>query len=815
MSLVQLYIPMEVAQPTVTRLGEQGQLQFRDLNPKVNAFQRAFVGEVRRLDEMERKLRFLAAQTEKAEIPVRPVPEHGDLLSRPRTTQQMDELESAINAHEARVLQLNNSHEALLRRSLELTEMKHVLHETASFFSAAEGRGEDLRRASSAGAGTGVNDSLLQSHYHMEEGGGPASGPATSSLTLGFVAGVIGRSKVPTLERVLWRALRGNLYLNYADIPESVIDPSTDEVVDKSVFVVFAHGREILAKSRKLAESLGATLYPVDGDVAARRESALAVVSRLEDLNAVLYNTNRTRKAELASVAEHLAVWLTIVRKEKAVYHTMNLFNYDRNRKCLIAEAWCPTLDIPNVQGILRSSSSPGFEEGTNKFTAGFQGIIDAYGVAKYGEVNPGLFTVITFPFLFAVMFGDIGHGILMASAAGYLCWKEKGLAKFDGGEIFDMMFGGRYIILLMGLFSIYTGAIYNDIFSQSMHIFHSGWEYRDVQANQTTSAHQVGIYPFGLDPAWHGTENMLIFSNSYKMKMAVLFGVAQMTFGICLQLWNFTHFKKRISILAEFVPQMIFMQAIFGYLCVTILYKWSVDWSTTDAAAPNLLNMLIFMFLSPGNVSEPLYAGQSLVQQILLLVAFICIPWMLLMKPLILKREHAAKVEAASHSRDSLDSAGPTDPNTSSASSHEEDPAAGVIASAGEGGEFNFGDIMIYQIIHTIEFCLGCISNTASYLRLWALSLAHAQLSAVLWDMTLASCFAMSPSAMPVGLVIGFAAWFIMTISVMLIMEGLSAFLHALRLHWMEFDNKFYEGSGKAFMPFAFRTILDDNAEE
>lgn len=774
----------------------------------------------------------------------------------------MDELEAAINAHESRVLQLNSSHEALLRRSLELTEMKHVLRETVSFFSAAEDRGEDLRRASSAGAGTGVNDSLLQSHYNMEEGGAPASGPnATSSLTLGFVAGVIDRSKVPTLERVLWRALRGNLYLNYADIPEPVTDPTTDEVVDKSVFVVFAHGREILAKSRKLAESLGATLYPVDGDLVARRESALAVDSRLEDLNAVLYNTNLTRKAELSSVAEHLAVWLTIVRKEKAVYHTMNLFNYDRTRKCLIAEAWCPTLDIPNIQAVLRSSSSPGFEEGydpaggtmpsilhelpttltpptyhrTNKFTTGFQGIIDAYGVAKYGEVNPGLFTVITFPFLFAVMFGDIGHGILMALAAGYLCWKEKALAKFNGGEIFDMMFGGRYIILLMGLFSIYTGAIYNDIFSQSMHIFHSGWEYRDVQANQTVTAHQVGIYPFGLDPAWHGTENMLIFSNSYKMKMAVLFGVAQMTFGICLQLWNFTHFKKRISILAEFVPQMIFMQAIFGYLCVTILYKWSVDWSSTDAAAPNLLNMLIFMFLSPGTVSEPLYSGQALVQQILLLVAFICVPWMLLMKPLILKREHEKKIASGyqavapssprvSHSRDSLDSAGP---NASSSSSHEEDPAAHVIASAGheeegaddghggEGGEFNFGDIMIYQIIHTIEFCLGCISNTASYLRLWALSLAHAQLSSVLWDMTLAGCFNMSPSLMPVGLVIGFGAWFIMTVSVMLIMEGLSAFLHALRLHWMEFDNKFYEGSGKAFMPFAFRTILDDSASE
>lgn len=86
--------------------------------------------------------------------------------------------------------------------------------------------------------------------------------------------------------------------------------------------------------------------------------------------------------------------------------------------------------NLPSILTELETKKTPPTYHRTNKFTEGFQGIIDAYGIARYREVNPGLFTIVSFPFLFAVMFGDIGHGFLMVLAAAYLCINEKKLSQ-------------------------------------------------------------------------------------------------------------------------------------------------------------------------------------------------------------------------------------------------------------------------------------------------------------------------------------------------------------------------------------------------
>jgi len=281
------------------------------------------------------------------------------------------------------------------------------------------------------------------------------------------------------------------------------------------------------------------------------------------------------------------------------------------------------------------------------------------------------------------------------------------------------------------------------------------------------------------------------------------------MTFATCLQIPNHIHFNKRSNIWTDFVPQVLFLHSIFGYLVFCIIFKWLKDWTVATTAPPNLLNMLITMFLKPGSINptEQLFPGQVGVQVFLLLLAGVCIPWMLCVKPYLVWKE-MKRVEAQGYRavRDESNGGGHL---RSHDADEEERAETGVVADDEHEHEEEFSEVMIHQAIHTIEFCLGCISNTASYLRLWALSLAHAQLSEVLWKMTLEGAFEMGP----IVLFLMFGMWFVLTIFILCVMEGLSAFLHALRLHWVEANGKHYGAEGYPFKPLTFVISDEDGA--
>ena len=244
----------------------------------------------------------------------------------------------------------------------------------------------------------------------------------------------------------------------------------------------------------------------------------------------------------------------------------------------------------------------------TTRFSAGFQALVDTYGVPRYREINPGVFAIVLFPFLFGIMFGDVGHGALLVLLALYFIRNEQQLQRQKLDDMVAMAFGGRYVLLLNGLFSMYVGLLYNEIFSVPMGLFHSTYSVTVLHGGGGGAARAEWdgtVYPFGIDPMWHLAANKMTFFNSFKMKASIVVGVLQMALGIMLSLLNHCEFGDRRAIWFQFVPELTFFLSIFGYLVFMIFRKWSIDWVDIAQQPPSLLNTLISMFMAPGVYTE------------------------------------------------------------------------------------------------------------------------------------------------------------------------------------------------------------------
>lgn len=833
-----LVLPVDRARQFVDLIGHNTKMQFEDMNAR--DMHRPYKKYIQRIDEMERILRFLMDELTKvpgAEV----IKNETDMFLDRAEEYKLDEVEARLKQIHQDFIQFKENNMKLTSKRNAAREEKYVV-QTAIASMAQMSTLHSHRSSRAAQDGDQFEFAASRSLLDDEEGG---SGRRTLETMFSNIAGVIPQADQDRFARTLWRATRGNTFTHFQQIPEPTQDPKTGREVHKSVFVIYFQdtrpGSSMSAmneKITKICSSYGVNTYRWPTSKEAAEEARLSLQVQVEDQERLLKAHENFVRTEAECLLERarpgsnslVEEWRMFCVKEKAIYATLNLFEGHMN---LRANCWYPEAEEDEIRRLLiqrsaghghssamlvsdrtmpRNKSPPTYIR-KNDFTAPFQELVDTYGLPSYQEANAALFTVVTFPFLFGVMFGDIGHGFMVLLVGAYAIWKADEL-KFS----LPTLFFARYMIFMMGLFAVYVGFLYNDMFSIGLNLFASRWEPIPSESHKpgavqsyrplfdTVNEGGPGPYPFGVDPAWHGAQNELVFMNSLKMKLSVVLGVVHMIVGLLLRFLNAVYNRNFIDFFCECIPMMVFMVCFFGFMDVMILYKWVTPMSDP----PSIINSLISMAMWTPDPNPML--GESL-PRILMITTMLTIPVMLIPKPLFIMQQHKARQAATERELQAIRHSGGLGPGAIGR------PAADVEAlhcqnEDHEEEEFDMMEIVIHQVIETIEYVLGTVSHTASYLRLWALSLAHQQLSVVFFGMTLGVGMSWSFPFNVIGIYITFAMWFAVTVGILLGMDCLECFLHCMRLHWVEFQSKFYKGEGHPFVPFRHRDILAKSEE-
>jgi len=642
-------------------------------------------------------------------------------------------------------------------------------------------------------------------------------------VQLDYMLGVIPNEDLAKFQRALFRLTRGNAYASFSNVNTKYDMKNKEKMPNKSVFFVAftsSKGEVLEKKLRRLCEALNARLFEIP-------ENIFDLTAELEKAHNDNKEAMKVLKSTEIKIFESLKYfflsknnlnvpYITQIRvalvRQLGIYENLNKFLLNGN--LMEGFIWVPQDEEfvyqDYVSGSKKSSEflayrhirinykklkkePPTFIK-TNEITMPFQEIVNTYGFPAYKEANPGLFTIITFPFLFGVMFGDVGHGLLLTSFAISLYLTNK--------HYLPAVKPFRYLLLFMGIFATFCGLMYNEFLSIPIPLFKSCYR---LSGDKYVKDDIDCVYPIGFDYTWDLSSNSISFVNSFKMKLSVIIGVLHMLLGIFMKGLNGLQFKDYLSFFFEFLPQFLFMIATFGYMCVCIVIKW-LTYYPDSSKAPSIIAIFINLV---GKVQEPLYATASVqetVQLVLVIVAFLCVPLMWIVKPLVVY------VRSRSHDTDHDNRDYEPESRKKHSLTNYDDESEVLLSrkdteikAEDDSDHHDVSELFVHQSIETIEFILGSVSNTASYLRLWALSLAHSQLARVFLDMLVKPFYEGNgnPYSNAIGIILTFLIFMIVTTAVLMLMDVMECFLHALRLHWVEFQNKFYKGNGHPYREY------------
>ena len=696
------------------------------------------------------------------------------------------------------------------------------------------------------------------------------------------------------MKRMIFRVSRDKVLCTFFDAE------FPDEFKPKEpmkIFVMFCPKIDyLIAKMLKVCDVYNCPRFDIPDNYVGHVMEILPDISEkiLEHKN-YLFEAKKTLKSHLEDyilIKKKLKLYKIYFRKEKLIF--LNLSKCNCSDNFIDGEVWVLKNTFDNLKRELDNGDDDivfidvkdyGMLRPTyinvNDFTYPFQEIVNQYGIPNYHEINPGYFTIITFPFLFGIMFGDMGHGLILLLISFYLFYLankgrrsnvinsdvlpeniEQNILDSKEDSMLKSCVQFRYFFLICSIFAIFCGLMYNEFFSIPLDLFGTCYNTEKdgkLILNKTVIDEdnvKKCVYPIGLDPSWIGTQNELTFTNSLKMKLSIIVGVIHMLLGIAIKGVNFYNSKKYNAFIFEFIPQFLFMFILFGYLIGMIYYKWGTDYDSDTEKAPSLLTIMINMAVKFGEVEgEPLFnsflgLSQEAVNILIIFICLILIPLMLFVKPIyfylkksstkgISFRNDIGLIENENKNDDILninddlkDNNIDNEENLNNSGEYSLSLSQESILKSNEHysklysiqkkkykaeakERFKFIEIFIGQLIEVIEYVLGTVSNTASYLRLWALSLAHTALSHVFIEKTFIE-YIQNDKTNFISSIISVSIYFLVflgaTAFILIFMDAMECILHTLRLHWVEFQNKFFKGDGYLFQPFSFKYIFNND---
>jgi len=406
----------------------------------------------------------------------------------------------------------------------------------------------------------------------------------------------------------------------------------------------------------------------------------------------------------LAKNSDFMHAYKEVVEIEIALENIFKRFR--KTEKTCVFEAWVKKKDVSKTLNSIKkicptATAHVATEEKGDmpptfminpEIAKPFEKLVGAYGLPNYREIDPTIITLFTFPIIFGLMFGDIGHGLILLIGGLFLnqIWDKFKLK----GEMWDTIRQGRILIVLCGIAAVVCGFLYGEFFGPtSAHFAHT----------------QKGFWPIwytmltGLEkgPWLSPLEDLIAF-----FKITLIIGMVHIFSGIIIDAYNKISAKKMRKALLPF-------SWLWFYASLTYIF------------------MLIM---------SPKYAPGEVILNPNILVPFLFVPF------------------------------------------------GGMIALH----KFVIGDA-IESFSEAVTKGIESLSNTFSYARILALGATHA----------IFSYMALMGRNNPVTFVL---ILFIVTLFMILALEGILTFAHSLRLHWVEWFSKFYEGDGVPFEEFSIK---------